>query len=102
MKNLTLSKLFLDFIRPLNVLKTLFIFFNHDIKTKATFFFNIDIPYFPSIFLCVYIELRSVHFLLHFQICYEIIWAHDKSRMPKVAFSMDWAQIADLDFGLIL
>ena len=52
MKNLTLSKLFLDFIRPLKVLKTLFTYFNHQIKTKATIILNINILYFPSIFLC--------------------------------------------------
>ena len=44
MKNLTLSKLFLDFIRTLNVLKTLFIYFNHQIETKATFVFFIFCP----------------------------------------------------------
>ena len=43
MKNLTLPKLFLAVIRPLNVLKTCFTYFNHQSKTNATFVFNINI-----------------------------------------------------------
>ena len=48
MKDLTLSKLFLAFIRPLNVNKTLFTYFEQQIKTKATNVFNINIIFRPS------------------------------------------------------
>ena len=35
MKNFTLSRLFFTFIWPLNVIKTLFTYFNHQIKSKT-------------------------------------------------------------------
>ena len=52
MKNLTLFKLFLVFFRPLNLIKTLFTYFEQQIKTKATIVFNTNNLYFLSIFLC--------------------------------------------------